>query len=68
MSKDKDSKPTGDSRVADLIAALKATLAYLPSCGDGENPDCGPPPRYTPRCPYIKATAAIAKAEKDNNR
>ena len=52
MSKDKDSKPTGDSRVADLIAALR-------------NIECN---AYHETVVRNVARDAIDKATKDNNR
>ena len=48
-----------------LLAALKASLPYLPSCPEkgkkGES--CGPRFPYKPECPYMVARAAIATAK-----
>ena len=51
----------------DLLAALEASLPYLPSCPEkgkkGEN--CGPRFPYKPECPYMVARAAIAAVERE---
>ncbi len=68
MSKDKDSKPTGDNRVDDLLKVLKETRADL---ADFIGLDYRREFEFTPeagKSMIAKIERAIDKAEKDNNR
>lgn len=55
---------TNKEHIKRLVGALVETLPYLPNCDikKGEGDDCGPKIPYTPRCPYMKARAAIEGA------
>lgn len=46
-----------------LVKGLEAGLAYLPTCEGRDGYDCGPERPYGPKCLFMEARVAIAKAK-----